>query len=77
VTDTQPNNVATRVTRRLWTLEEDTKLTSAVANISKKKWGKEYKTDWPAIAALVPGRTKNHCFNRWYHILDPSIDWAN
>jgi hypothetical protein len=29
-----------------WTSEEDAKLTSAVANTSKKKWGNEYKIDW-------------------------------
>jgi hypothetical protein len=61
----------------MWTLEEDTKLTSAVANTSKKRRGKEYKIDWDAISALVPGRTKNQCRRRWYNALDPSIDRAN
>jgi hypothetical protein len=29
--------------------------------------------DWAAIAALVPGRTKKQCHNRWNDALDPSI----
>jgi hypothetical protein len=60
-----------------WTLEEDAKLNSAVANTSNKKWGKEYKTDWPAVAALVPGRTNTQCMSRWVDALDSSIDRAS
>jgi hypothetical protein len=71
--DTQPNTVATAN----WTLEEDAKLTRAVANTSKKKWGKEYKTNWPKISALVPGRTNIQCRGRWNSALDPNIDLAN
>jgi hypothetical protein len=56
-----------------WTTDEDAKLISAVANTSKKKWGNDYKTDWDAVAALVPGRTKKVCYDRWHHVLDPSI----
>jgi hypothetical protein len=57
VMDTQPDaGGATRATRR-WTLQEDARLTTTVANTSKKKWGKEYKTDWATISALIPGRT--------------------
>jgi hypothetical protein len=67
VTDTQPN------TRHLWTTDEDAKLTSAFASTSKKKWGKEVKPDWAAISALVSGRTKHQCLNRWKHVLDPNI----
>jgi hypothetical protein len=70
VTDTQPNDGATGS----WTLEEDAKLTSAVANTSKKKWGNNYKTDWVEISSLVPGRTNSRCWNRWKYVLDPSID---
>jgi hypothetical protein len=70
VTDTQPNAVATGY----WTPEEDVKLTSAVTNTSKKRRGKEYMTDWVAIAVLVPGRTNIQCYNRWHGVLDPSID---
>jgi hypothetical protein len=73
VTDTQPNAGATGS----WTSEEDAKLTSAVANTSKRKIGKEYKIDWVAIAALVPGRTNKWCSNRWHDVLDHSIDRAN
>jgi hypothetical protein len=39
--------------------EEDEKLTGAVANNSKKKWGKEYRTDWTAVAVVVPGQMLN------------------
>jgi hypothetical protein len=75
VTDTQPNTAATRVTRH-WTSEEDAQLTSSVTNTSKKKCGKEYKTNWAAVAALVPSRTKKKCWDRWCKALDPSIDRA-
>jgi hypothetical protein len=70
--DTQPNAGATRVIDP-WTPEEDAKLTSAVANTSKKKYGKEYKTNWAAVAALVPGRTKDQCKRRWHNTFNPSI----
>jgi myb proto-oncogene protein len=59
-----------------WTLEEDAKLIRAVANTSKKKRDKEYKTNWAAVAALVPSRTTSQCSHRWYSALDPSIGRA-
>jgi myb proto-oncogene protein len=65
--------VATRATGR-WTTDEDAKLANAVANTSKKKWGNEYKIDWDAVAALVPGRTNKKCSDRWKNGLNPSID---
>jgi hypothetical protein len=67
---------ATRVTRH-WTSEEDAKLTNSVTNTSKMKWGKEYRTNWAAVAVLVPSRTTIQCRNRWNNALDPSIDRAN
>jgi hypothetical protein len=70
VMDTQPNIVATGS----WTLEEDAKLTSAVWSTSKKRWGKEYKTDWVAVAALVPGRTNKQCNTRWHDALISNMD---
>jgi hypothetical protein len=73
VTDTQPNAGATG----RWTLEEDAKLTRAVSNTSKKKWGKEYRTDWPAISELIPRRTKTQCRHRWNDVLDPRIGRSN
>jgi hypothetical protein len=73
VTDTKPNAVATGS----WTLEEDAKLSSAVANTRKKSWGKEFRIDWVTIAALFPGRTINQSKHKWYDVLDPSIDRAN
>jgi hypothetical protein len=52
-----------------WTALEDSKLKDALKTHGDK--------DWAAIAALVPGRTKNQCYNRWYNALDPSIGRAN
>jgi hypothetical protein len=48
-----------------WTADEDDKLIRAA--------GKYALTRWKAIAALIPGRTKRQCWNRWQHALDPSI----
>jgi hypothetical protein len=76
-TDTQPNAGATTVTRRRWTSEEDTTLASAVANSSKKKYGKEYKINWAAIATLVLSKTSTQCRKRWNAALDPDIDRAS
>jgi hypothetical protein len=59
-----------------WTTEEDAKLPSAVATTRKKKWDTEYRTDWPAVAALVPGRTKVQCWSRCRDGMDPNIDRA-
>jgi hypothetical protein len=53
-----------------WTPEEDAKLKSAMANTCKKKYGKEYKTDWGAIPTLVSGRTKIQCCSRWQDIFN-------
>jgi myb proto-oncogene protein len=52
-------------------------LTDAVANTAKKWWGKEYKTDWAAVVASVPGRKKYQCKNRWKDALDPSTGRAS
>jgi myb proto-oncogene protein len=46
-----------------WTAVDDIKLKDAV----QKHGGK----NWAAIAALVPGRAKKQCNNRWYSVLDP------
>jgi hypothetical protein len=62
------------VSRRCWTPEEDAKLTSAVTNTLKKKRGKEYKLDWFAISAWVPGRTRVQCRDRWHTFLLSNID---
>jgi hypothetical protein len=76
VMDMHPNVMTTGAYRH-WTPEEDAKLTSAVTDTCKIKWGKEFKTDWVAIAALVPDRTGNACKNRWRETLNPNIDRAN
>jgi hypothetical protein len=52
-----------------WTEDEDHKLKYSV----KMHGGK----DWEAIAALVPGRTKKQCYNRWHDTLVYNIDQAN
>jgi hypothetical protein len=59
------------MTRRTgkWTPDEDDKLKDALQMNGGKNWG--------AIAALVPGRTKTQCYDRWKDALDPSIDRAN
>jgi antitoxin (DNA-binding transcriptional repressor) of toxin-antitoxin stability system len=60
-----------------WAPEEDAKLNSAFMNSRKKKSGTEYKTDWAAVAALVPSRTTQQCLDRWRHALAPRIDRSN
>jgi hypothetical protein len=42
-----------------FTDDEDLKLNNAVQTRGDKNWGE--------IAALVPGRTKVQCYNRWYY----------
>jgi hypothetical protein len=70
----KPNNVgAAHATQCRWTLEEDKMLTSAVKTTYKKKHGANYR-DWAAVSALVPGRTKLQCKNRWYSVLDSKSD---
>jgi uncharacterized protein (DUF2237 family) len=52
----------------------DAKPTSAVTTTSEKKWDNDYKTNWAAVAALVPSRTSSQCRTRWNDALDPTID---
>jgi myb proto-oncogene protein len=59
---------ATELKGVCWTAVEDRKLKDAVQIHGGK--------NWPAIAALVPGRTKEQWRNRWRAVLDPSIDRA-
>jgi hypothetical protein len=47
-----------------WKEDEDIKLKGAVQKLGDK--------DWVAIAALVPGRTKKQCWNRWKKRMDPN-----
>jgi hypothetical protein len=70
----QRNGGATQASHHRWTPEEDNMLTSAVKETCKKKHGEEYRTDWAAISALVPGRTKQQCLNRWRSALDSKSD---
>jgi hypothetical protein len=56
-----------------WTLEEDAKVTRAVAHTSERKRGKEYKTNWTAISELFPGRQRIQCCSRWHYTLNPKI----
>jgi hypothetical protein len=73
VTDTPSNAGATGY----WTSDEDALLTSAFTKTCKRKWRKAYVRDWNAVAALVPGRTRQQCWNRWKYVLDPNIDITN
>jgi hypothetical protein len=66
VMDMEQNASATRARRR-WTVDEDTRLKKAV--LVQTHDGE--KKNWDAIAALVPGRTRQQCCNRWYDALDP------
>jgi hypothetical protein len=34
-------------------------------------------TDWAAVSALVSGRTKQQCRDRWHNALNSRIDRAN
>jgi myb proto-oncogene protein len=49
-----------------WTADEDKKLKGAVPTQGAK--------NWVTIAALVPGRTKKQCCNRWHDVLVSTID---
>jgi hypothetical protein len=53
----------------MWTGDDDNKLKDAVQTHGGK--------NWIAIAALVPGRTREQCHSRWHKILDPRINPAN
>jgi hypothetical protein len=48
-----------------WTKDEYFKLKKAVEAHGGKNWG--------AISALVPGRTKKQCWNKWKDVLDPNL----
>jgi hypothetical protein len=73
VMDIHPNAGTTRDTR-CWTLDEDAQLISAVTKTCKKKWGKELRIDWVAVAELIPGRTYIQCRSRWHGQLVSNID---
>jgi hypothetical protein len=67
VMDTQPNS---RVTGRR-TIDEDAKLTNAVANTSRRSGARSTRQ----IGMLLPrGRTTVPCLHRWKDVLDPNID---
>jgi hypothetical protein len=66
VMDMPPNARAARA------LEEDPKKSSVLTNNSKKKEVKDYRTDWPEVAVLVPSQTLDSstdptsaCMRRW------------
>jgi hypothetical protein len=52
-----------------WEEAEDSKLKDAVQTHGDK--------DWIALSALVPGRTRIQCYNRWHNGLDPNIERAS
>jgi hypothetical protein len=49
-----------------WTAVQDSKLKDALQTHGGENWN--------AIAALVPGRTRNESSNRWHNALNPSFD---
>jgi hypothetical protein len=49
-----------------WTTDEDSTLKDAVEKHNGKNWA--------AIAALVPGRTRKQCVNRWHDKLRPKTE---
>jgi hypothetical protein len=49
-----------------WTEDEDIKLKAAVQAHGGKNWN--------AIAALIMGRSRKQCHNRWNDVLDPNIE---
>jgi hypothetical protein len=51
-----------------WTEDEDNMLTYAIYRHGDK--------DWTVITALVQGRTKKQCRNRWYTCLNPALTAA-
>jgi hypothetical protein len=51
-----------------WAEDEDSKLKDAAQMHGDK--------DWSVVAALVPGRTKTQCYQRWHNELSPSIGQA-
>jgi hypothetical protein len=52
-----------------WTADEDELLKDSVQTHEGK--------DWAAIAALVPGRSKKQCYNKWHQVLLPSSYQSN
>jgi hypothetical protein len=63
-----PYRAATSAVTGRWAEDEDDKLKDAVETHGGKNWA--------AIAALIPGRTRKQCRNRWHSALDPSISLA-
>jgi hypothetical protein len=76
---TQPNDAGAATTTTAvtgkWKQQEDADLISAVANTDKKLRGAQYRIDWLAVAALIPGggRTATQCRKRWRNAVNPSI----
>jgi myb proto-oncogene protein len=50
------------INRGVWTVEEDAALTEGV---------KEHGSNWIPVAAMIPGRTKKQCCQRWQRYLRP------
>jgi hypothetical protein len=64
--DTTIDRTSTRHNKgKIWTAEEDAKLTEAVT---------EYGHNWAHVAAMVPGRTYYQCSYRWVKCLGPTIE---
>jgi hypothetical protein len=85
----QERSEIARAPPRWWTPEEDTKLSDETTARVGKRWTKAEDStlkdaaekpngkNWAAIAALVPGRTKQQCWNRWHDSLRSKSDETN
>ncbi|GJX85060.1 homeodomain-like protein [Tanacetum coccineum] len=64
-------NTSKNYTKRLWTTEEDSKLSKLVSDFGTKNWA--------LISELMEGRSGKQCRERWYNNLRPDIkmdDWT-
>jgi hypothetical protein len=52
-----------------WTIPEDRALTSSLQELGT--------TNWPLVAAALPGRSSKQCRERWTSQLDPSLNREN
>jgi hypothetical protein len=64
-----PNIVRANGITAKWAEDDDSKLKEAVQTHGSKNWA--------VLCALVPGRTKEQCWDRWHTVLRPNIDCAN
>lgn len=62
-----------------WTAKEDSKLKSAVEMHGDENWEAANRCkgkNWVIVSALVPGRTRKQCRDRWKYLVETSINRA-